>query len=78
MTIERVNKRVGQEKIGNLDEIIISNLQSFKTLIHYTLNSDPIPEISSSFHDTWVNRGLQKLYAFGATSKNNKKTTIYG
>ena len=30
--------------------------------------SDPFPEISSYFHDTWSHRGLQRLYLFGATS----------
>ena len=33
-----------------------------------TLNFDPIPEISSSFHGTRIYRGPQGLYIFDATS----------
>ena len=43
-------------------------LQSFKTGITDTFDSDPYPEISSSFHHTWVHRRLQRSYLFGATS----------
>ena len=49
-----------------------------------TFNSDPIPEVSSSFHDTRVQPGLQRLCLFGATSsctniitKKKKSSNVY-
>ena len=52
----------------NLIYLATYNLQAFKNRIHRYLELRPIPEVSSSFHGSWVRRGVHRLHLFGATS----------